>query len=120
MDDRAWTERAVQTARQVCAQDRIPERAALQNLLRFAQAHDTIAEIELFIRYQGARAGAGQRDFFTSLAKHVVDLCDGDPERARRFLGYVVRAGVIQRESQRGQGAQRGHTGPRPTSAGRR
>jgi hypothetical protein len=87
-----WISEAVNQARNVCKASPPRERSGIQNLLRFAQSHESVAEVRLFIEYQGARAKDEGQPFFEKLAKTLDEIAGTDIERARHFLGYVVRA----------------------------
>jgi hypothetical protein len=87
----------------------LPDRSQVSKLAEYSRSTPSIGELLLFIRYQGSRASGGQRDFFSATAKAVEEIrgqAEGDRERAiervRRFMGLLVRATVVARESKEG------------------
>jgi hypothetical protein len=109
----AELDRLVREVRELCRKaHEIPERAALQTLLRFAQSTDSVEETVLFIEYQASRDQFKRhRDFLQAVADFVRSRFPGDPEGARRFLGLVVRAGYVEhrrRKDSQPSGGRRG------------
>ncbi|WP_208029756.1 hypothetical protein [Rhabdothermincola sediminis] len=89
--------------------EQLPDRSAVQTLANFSQSTTSFAELCLFVDYQGAKAPQQQRPFFRKVSSVLQSDDIGDLDRARRFLGLLVRAAVVQREhAARGRGgAQR-------------
>ena len=98
-NDTSEIDREVALARQICerhaAQGSLPGTSALHTLARFANWTSSVPELVLFVQYQGARAAQAKRPFFSELAGQIDQVCNGDIERARRVLGFVVRAGTV-------------------------
>ena len=107
-NDTSEIDREVALARQICerhaAQGGLPDKSALHTLARFANWTSSVPELVLFVQYQGARRTAKDQDdpaaknqgaFFSELAGQIDQVCNGDIERARRVLGFVVRAGTV-------------------------
>jgi hypothetical protein len=76
----------------------LPDRSALQTLLRYAQSTDSVQETILFIRYQASREEHGRnRAFFIRIAEEVERRFPRNIEGARRYLAFVVRAANVER-----------------------
>ena len=108
---------AVRRARGLCEQFTnprdIPDNSALRGLLGFATSTPSAAEAVLFVRYQATRANRlGQRRFLEALAEELDARWAGSAEELRRFLGILVRAGIVRRAAlqaqRRSQERQRG------------
>ncbi len=85
----------------------LPDPSQLRTLLRFAQATDSVQELVLFIQYQASRDQLKRyRGFLTELADLVKRRFADDIEGARRYLGWVVRAGNVARAAWAVQGGQ--------------
>jgi hypothetical protein len=94
----AWLDRAVATSRDLCARhaNNLPEKSALRGLLTFAQSTPSPAETVLFVRYQAARLPARNRRFLEEVAAELERSYEENMEQVRRFLGVLVRAGIVQ------------------------
>jgi hypothetical protein len=102
---------AVRTARDLCARFRqverrggqrrvmgLPDKSALQGLLSFAQSTPSTTEAVLFVRYQATRLTRNREErFLVSLADELEANWSASIEQLRRFLGILVRAGVVAR-----------------------
>lgn len=76
----------------------LPERSQLQTLLRFAQSTDSPEELRLFIQYQASRDQFRRfKAFLTELVAKLEKRFSDDIIGARRYLGWVVRAGNVER-----------------------
>jgi hypothetical protein len=111
----AWLDEAVAVGRDLCQRfGELPDRSALRGLLAFAQTTPSPAEAVLFVRYQATRLKG--KPFLLELATAVEQGYAGDIDQLRRFLGIVVRAGIVQlatRQPSRGSRDQ-GRQPPRP------
>jgi len=96
----AWLDRAVEAARALCQEvsSELPDKSALRGLVAFAQTTPSPAEAVLFIRYQSTRAASvrGGR-FLSRLAQELEGRWANDIEEVRRFLGILVRAGIVEK-----------------------
>jgi hypothetical protein len=102
----------VREARALCKKhaQTLPARAGLQTLLRYAQGTDSVEEMVLFIEYQASREQS-TRNFLREVAQFVASRFARDPEGARRFLGFLVRAGQVEEKrghDSRPSGGRRG------------
>ena len=102
---------AVRTARELCANFReidrrgrqprvigLPDKSALQGLLSFAQTTPSTTEAVLFVRYQATRLTRNKEQrFLIGLANELESHWSTRIEELRRFLGILVRAGVVAR-----------------------
>lgn len=87
----------VDAAREICKRSTpLPDRSAVQTLARFAHGTDSTKEVELFVRYQAARARSQER-FYVATADHIASSGYGILA-LRRFLGVLVRAAHVQRQ----------------------
>ncbi|GIU84525.1 MAG: hypothetical protein KatS3mg008_1300 [Acidimicrobiales bacterium] len=81
----------------------LPDKSQVAKLSEFARSTPSVGELLLFIRYQGSRASQKQQQFFEATANAIEDLRkqgSGEAiERARRFLGLLVRATVVARQN---------------------
>jgi hypothetical protein len=93
----AWLDEAVAASRSLCQRfaDDLPDRSALRGLVSFAQTTPSPAEAVLFVRYQATRLPKGKR-FLPELATTLEQRYAGDIHQLRRFLGVMVRAGIVQ------------------------
>jgi hypothetical protein len=108
----------VREVRKLCADaPALPERAALQTLLRFARSTPSVEETVLFIEYQASRDQfRAVRPFLQALAEMVRSRYPSDADGARRLLGLVVRAGNVERERRKGDG-ESGRQRSRPSGS---
>ncbi len=111
MDEVSFIDTDVTKARKLCKRrtDEVPESSALYALVRYARWTESLLELALFIRYQGARRTTKEalRPFYQDVAA-AVDQMNGDIRRARRFLGFLVRAATVERGHQRSGDWQEG------------
>ncbi|MCS7008171.1 MAG: hypothetical protein NZL88_11520, partial [Gaiellaceae bacterium] len=93
----------VRDVRKLCAEaSALPDRSALQTLLRFAQSTPSVEETALFIEYQASRDQfRNYRSFLTTVAGEIRGRYPSDLQGARRFLGLIVRAGYVEHEQRR-------------------
>lgn len=94
----------IREVRELCRKhDRLPERSQLQTLLRFAQSTDSLTELILFIEYQASRDQLRNfKPFLDDLVNLVSRRFSDDIAGARRYLGWVVRAGNVERTGREG------------------
>lgn len=100
----------VRGVRSLCEENRdsLPDRSALQTLLRFADSTPSVEETVLFIEYQASRDQFRKhRAFLTAVADEIRKRYLGDVEGARRFLGLLVRAGYVEIERRRRESSRR-------------
>lgn len=97
------TDQLVTHIRQLCQtySTTLPERSALQTLLRFAQGTPSVEELRLFIEYQATRFKKN-RPFLDEVAQDVAKRYRSDIAGARRYLGILVRAGQVYRAGKGG------------------
>jgi hypothetical protein len=113
MNDVSTIDADVDLARKLCrdaaSAGGLPEPSALYTLVRFARWTQSVPELVLFVRYQGARRTTPDRlrPFYQHVADAVKGMAGDGIDRCRRFLGFVVRAGAVERERQKRDG-QRG------------
>jgi hypothetical protein len=102
MSDVASVDLDVTKARQICKDVTCPEASSLYALVRFARWTESVPELVLFIRYQAARTTT--RDNLRPFYNNVADVVEShDILRARRFLGFVVRAAAVERRAAAGR-----------------
>jgi hypothetical protein len=76
----------------------LPDKSALQGLLSFAQSTPSTTEAVLFVRYQATRLTRNKEErFLIRLADELEGNWSTSVEELRRFLGILVRAGVVAR-----------------------
>jgi hypothetical protein len=100
----------IREIRELCRRHRaiLPERSQLQLLLRFAQSTESLEELVLFVQYQGSRDQLRRsRPFLDELTELLGRRFAADIAGARRYLGWVVRAGVVERGTVSPEGRDR-------------
>jgi hypothetical protein len=100
----------IREVRELCRRHRevLPERAQLQLLLRFAQSTSSLEELLLFVEYQGSRDQLRRsKPFLDELAELLGRRFAADIAGARRYLGWVVRAGAVERRAMDDEGRDR-------------
>jgi hypothetical protein len=100
----------IREIRELCRRHRaiLPERSQLQLLLRFAQSTESPEELVLFVQYQASRDQLRRsKPFLDELTELLGRRFAADIAGARRYLGWVVRAGVVERGTVSPEGRDR-------------